>query len=267
MRFGGFYSKVFALPMFSSPHEVLNLFPEKGTGPWPPAREPLLKKLKISSKSSVPRSASVSSKGTSTVDSPSSIESSSDSDPEGDNSEYETNSELEVEPEEPSPLPSNRPLDPLKAIEYDTIKAVWAKRKVSLSGVVIRTALSEYWNIMKGIRDRWKAEVVTLQQASEKKEKAKVTEYERRAANQRKLLETCIRLTLKHGHPDIIEKYVSFLFLYTIPCSPSQNAIVLNICTLGLNPGYGFWLSGIFRVIFASGMIVSLISWATNAIP
>ncbi|KAL8637492.1 MAG: hypothetical protein Q9228_005243 [Teloschistes exilis] len=182
------------------------LLQEKGTGPWPPSREPLLKKLKISSKSSVQRSASVSSKGTSTVDSPSSIESSSDSDPEGDDSEYETSSELEVEPEEPSPLPSNRPLDPLKAIEYDIIKAVWAKRKVSLSGVVIRTALSEYWNIMKGVRDRWKAEVVTLQQASEKKEKAKIIEYERRAANQRKLLETCIRLTLKHGHPDIIEK-------------------------------------------------------------
>lgn len=196
--------------MCSSLHQVLKPFLEKGTGPWPPSREPLLKKLKISSKSSVQRSASVSSKGTSTVDSPSSIESSSDSDPEGDDSEYETSSELEVEPEEPSPLPSNRPLDPLKAIEYDIIKAVWAKSKVSLSGVVIRTALSEYWNIMKGVRDRWKAEVVTLQQASEKKEKAKIIEYERRAANQRKLLETCIRLTLKHGHPDIIEKYVSF---------------------------------------------------------
>lgn len=202
--------------------KVLKTFVEKGTGPWPSSREPLLKKLKISSKSSVSRSASVSSKGASTVESPSSVESSSESDPEGDDSEYETSSELEVEPEEQSPLPSNRPLDPLKAVEYDTIKAVWAKRKVNLSSVVIRTALSEYWNIMKGMRDRWKAEMVTLQQASEKKEKAKIIEYERRAANQRKLLETCIRLTLKHGHPDIIEKYVFFpLCLPFLPNLPT----------------------------------------------
>ncbi|KAL8686751.1 MAG: hypothetical protein Q9218_006892 [Villophora microphyllina] len=182
------------------------LLQEKGTGPWPPSREPLLKKLKISSKSSISRPPSAGSRGTSTVESPSTIESSSESDPEGDESEYDTSSELEVEPEEPSPLPPNRPLDPLKAIEYDTIKAVWAKRKVNLSGVVIRTALSEYWNIMKGVRDRWKAEMATLQQALEKKEKAKIIEYERRAANQRKLLESCIHLTLKHGHRDIVEK-------------------------------------------------------------
>ncbi|KAL8699175.1 MAG: hypothetical protein Q9201_006152 [Fulgogasparrea decipioides] len=179
---------------------------EKGTGPWPPSREPLLKKLKISAKSLISRPSPAGSRGISTADSPSSIESSSESEPDGDDSEYETGSEQEVEPEEPSPLPSSRPMDPIKAVEYDAVKAVWAKRKVILSGIVIRTALGEYWNVMKGIRDKWKAEVAVLQQASEKQEKAKVIEYERRAANQRKLLESCIRLTLKHGHPDIIEK-------------------------------------------------------------
>ncbi|KAL9601023.1 MAG: hypothetical protein Q9179_003011 [Wetmoreana sp. 5 TL-2023] len=182
------------------------LLQEKGTGPWPPSREPLLKKLKISAKSLISRPSPAGSRGISTADSPSSIESSSESEPDGDDSEYETGSEQEVEPEEPSPLPSSRPMDPIKAVEYDAVKAVWAKRKVILSGIVIRTALGEYWNVMKGIRDKWKAEVAVLQQASEKQEKAKVIEYERRAANQRKLLESCIRLTLKHGHPDIIEK-------------------------------------------------------------
>lgn len=113
-----------------------------------------------------------------------------------------------MEPEEPSPLPQTRPADPLKAVEYDTVKAVWAKRRVILSGAVIRTALSEYWIVMKGIRDKWKTEMSLLQQATEKKERAKVVEYERRVTNQRKLLESCIRLTLKHGHPDIVEKYV-----------------------------------------------------------
>lgn len=184
------------------------LLAEKGTGPWPPSREPLLKKLKITAKSSVPRPLSVAARGTSTADSPSSIESSSESAPDAGGSDYETGSEEEVEPEEPSPLPPNRPADPIKAVEYDAVKAVWAKRRVILSGAVIRTALSDYWNVIKGIRDRWKAEVAVLQHASERQEKAKVIEYERRAANQRKLLESCIRLTLKHGHPDIVEKYV-----------------------------------------------------------
>ncbi|KAL9613061.1 MAG: hypothetical protein Q9167_002360 [Letrouitia subvulpina] len=164
------------------------LLQEKGSGPWSSFREPLLKKLKISAKSSVQRSTSAASRGSSNVESPSSIESSSESEPEGD-SDYETASEQEVEPEEPSPLPSTRPADPIKAVEYDTIKAVWAKRRVILSGAVIRTALGEYWNVIKGIRDKWKGELTTLQQATEKKERAKVIEYERR-----------------HGHPDIVEK-------------------------------------------------------------
>ncbi|KAL8828338.1 MAG: hypothetical protein Q9170_006647 [Blastenia crenularia] len=184
------------------------LLQEKGTGPWPPSREPLLKKLKISSKSSVSRTLAAGARTASNASSPSSIESSSGSEPDAGDSDYETGSEQEVEPEEPSPLPPSRPSDPMKAVEYDTVKAVWAKRRVILSGIVIRTALSEYWIVMKGIRDKWKAEMSVLQQATERKEKAKVIEYERRTANQRKLLETCISLTLKHGHPDIVEKYV-----------------------------------------------------------
>ncbi|KAI4175672.1 MAG: hypothetical protein LQ348_006140 [Seirophora lacunosa] len=182
------------------------LLAEKGTGPWPSSREPLLKKLKIASKSSVSRPTSAAARGFPVPDSPSTAESSSESEPDAGGSDYETGSEEEVEPEEPSPLPPTRPLDPIKAVEYDATKAVWAKRRVILSGAVIRTALSEYWSVMKGIRDKWKSEVVAVQQAAEKQEKAKVIEYERRAANQRKLLESCIRLTLKHGHPDIIEK-------------------------------------------------------------
>ncbi|KAL8897453.1 MAG: hypothetical protein Q9207_007211 [Kuettlingeria erythrocarpa] len=192
-----------------SRHDIRRLLlAEKGTGPWPPSREPLLKKLKITAKSSITRPTSVSSRGTSVADSPSSIELSSESEPDAGGSDYETGSEEEVEPEEPSPLPSNRPLDPIKAVEYDAVKAVWAKRRVILSGAVIRAALSDFWSVMIGIRDKWKAEVAVLQQVSARQEKAKIIEYERRTANQRKLLESCIRLTLKHGHPDIIEKYV-----------------------------------------------------------
>ncbi|KAL8725558.1 MAG: hypothetical protein Q9166_007281 [cf. Caloplaca sp. 2 TL-2023] len=181
------------------------LYKEKGTGPWPVSREPLLKKLKMSAKTSISRP-STGSRGTSITSSPSSTESESESEQDAADSDYETGSEQEDEPEEPSPLPPIRPADPMKAIEYDIVKAVWAKRRVILSGVVIRTALGEFWTAIKGLRDKWKGEVTILQQAIEKKEKAKMIEYDRRAANYRKLLESCIRLTLKHGHPDIVEK-------------------------------------------------------------
>ena len=129
---------------------------------------------------------------------------SSDSESE-DESEY-SDSELEIEPEEPSPVPLARPADPNKAIEYDIIKTVWAKKRAVLSGTVIRTALTECWNIFLSVRDGWKKKTSSLQQAIEKKDNANKNAYERRVVEQRRLLESCIRLTLKHGHPSIVEK-------------------------------------------------------------
>lgn len=116
-----------------------------------------------------------------------------------------------IEPEELNPLPATRPADPNKAVEYDVIKAVWAKKKVRLSVTVIRFALGEYWDIFKGIRDKWKTKAASLQQAVERKDHGNAKAYERRVLDQRRLLDSCIGITLKHGHPDIIEKYVYFI--------------------------------------------------------
>lgn len=168
-----------------------------------------MKKLKVvATKMSGPRpgTSATPSRSDSAANSASSSES-SDSDSE-DESQYSDESEIEVRPEEPSPLPSIRPADPNKAVEYDIIKTVWAKRSKALSGTVIRTALGEYWDIFKSIRDKWKAKSTSLQQAIEKKDQANKTAYERRVVEQRRLVESCIRLTLKHGHPSIVEKYV-----------------------------------------------------------
>ena len=144
---------------------------------------------------------------------PPAARSSSNANSESDSSESESeddsaysDSDLEVEPEEPSPIPLTRPTDPNKAIEYDVIKTVWAKKKAVLSGTVIRTALTECWNIFIGIRDAWKKKTSNLQQAVEKKDTANKNAFERRVLEQRRLLESCIRLTLKHGHPSIVEK-------------------------------------------------------------
>lgn len=136
-----------------------------------------------------------------------------------DDSAYYSESDIENEPEELSPLPPSRPADPNKAVEYDVIKAVWAKKNVGLSGTVIRTALAEYWGIFKGIRDKWKAKATSLQQFIEKKDQANIKAYERRVYEQRRLLESCISLTLKHGHPNIIEKYVQISFPLPPPWS------------------------------------------------
>lgn len=192
---------------------------EKGNGPWSAARGPVLKKLKKSpSRSFGPRSVSSStiSQGLSNVESASSPESGSESESDED-SEYPSGSEEDAEPEEPSPLPSNRPNDPVKAIEYDALKAVWAPRNRTLTGAAIRTALGEYWNIIKSIRDKWKSELIALQQAELKKDHAKTAQLARIVNEQRRLLGSCIRLTLDYGHQDIIEKYVSFFFLKHFP--------------------------------------------------
>ena len=170
----------------------------------------MVKKLKLSGSRPLSTSnlgSSQSQRRGSTIDSESSADSPSESEPE-DDSDYDSGSEEEIESEEVSPLPANRPNDPGKAIEYDVVKAVWAKRNVALSGAVIRAALGEYWTIAKNVRDQWKFETTALGQAEEKKNQARVIEHERRALNQRRLFESCLRLTLKHGHRDIIEKYV-----------------------------------------------------------
>lgn len=204
---------------------LLKYSSEKGKDPWPRDREPVLKKLKTAeAKVASPRTtaASTHAHNGSVVESVSPSES-SESESE-DESDYYSESEEVPEPEEPSPLPSNRPADPNKAIEYDVIKAVWAKKNVGLSGTVIRTALGEYWNIFKTIRDKWKSKTTSLQQAIEKKDQGSIKAYERRVVESRRLLESCINLTLKHGHPDIIEKYVCFLFsiLYALHILPKN---------------------------------------------
>lgn len=187
----------------------LNMLIEKSTDSWHRDREPMYKKIKtVASKMSGPRppTPSARSSGSPTADSSSSTDS-SESELDEESADY-SESDTNVEPDEPSPLPMTRPVDPSKAVEYDVIKAVWAKRSSRLSGTVIRTALSEWWEIFKGIRDKWKSRTTSLQQAIEKKDTSNKNAFERRVVEQRRLLETSIRLTLKHGHPDLVTKYV-----------------------------------------------------------
>lgn len=181
----------------------------------------MLKKLKKSpgrQTGTRPIASSATSQGLSTLDSTSDPESLSDSDQE-DDSDYSSGSDEETEPEELSPVPQNRPTDPSKAIEYDALKAVWAPRNKILSVAAIRNALGDFWIVVKGIRDKWKSDLLELQQADPKKNQQKINQMTRSLLEQRRLLDSCIRLTLTYGHQDITEKYVQCYNFSSFPGS------------------------------------------------
>ena len=181
-----------------------------GNKPFYVEDKPLAKRLKLTHKGS--RSVVNGSSGQGAQsDSSSSSETESGSEEE---SEYYYDSDEQAASDEPSPLPAARPADPKKAIEYDIIKCVWSKRTAHVTADAIRTALGEYWEIIKRIRDSWKAETTALQQIDEAKDKARADQSKSRAAEQRRTIESAFRLTMQHGHRDIVEKYV-----YLVPCS------------------------------------------------
>lgn len=192
---------------------------EKGAGPWNPARGPVLKKLKVSAtRSAIGRSGASAARTPTTPESRSPTESSSDSESD-DGSKYESGSEPES-PQEPSPLPAFRPKDAGEAAEYDVVEAVWAPRRAILTADRIRTSLTKYWAVIKTIRDKWKAHGEALKEAEEGKDMAKFSKSKRLIDEQRRVLDSCIRSTLRYGHDDIVGKYVtplSFLF----PSRPS----------------------------------------------
>lgn len=206
-RYGNFFFKVWPWYMPAVSAETKKCL-EKGGGPWSAARGPVLKKLKRSpARSSGSRlpTASAASQGLLTLDSASSPESDSASESDEDSNSL-SGSEEEIEPEEQSPLPLSRPTDLTKATEYDALKAVWAPRNRILSVAAIRAALGDYWALIKGIRDKWKTDLTALQQAELKPDQGKIAQLARSVNEQRRLMESCIRLTLIHGHQDIIEK-------------------------------------------------------------
>ena len=155
--------------------------------------------------------------------------SASASEADSDDDSDDDSADDEEDDSEPSPLPAERPIDPRKAIEYDVIKCVWSKKRLNLPGVVIRTALGEYWKIVKGIRDAWKVEIVAMQAAEEKKDEHQAAQRKARAAEQGQLLADVLSLTLVHGHRDIVERYVFLSFLLLSPQIPNPHPLILAL--------------------------------------
>ncbi len=126
---------------------------------------------------------------------------------------------------EPAPLPAKRPDSPKAATEYDTIKALWRSKRRSPNAESIRKGLQDFWEIMKTIRDRWKADATAVTEAEEKKRVNELPLLRSRVKDQRDMIEVAFRVAIKHGHGDIVELYVF------IPALPST--LFLSFCASG----------------------------------
>lgn len=129
-------------------------------------------------------------------------ESSSEYESSDSGSEYESESEEDVP--EPSPLPPARPSEPLQAVRYDTMKAVWLPRNVAAQAEQIRSGLKDLWEVVKTIRDRWKSDNDAVKKATEAKKDSELPLLKDRVKNQRSMMEMALRSALEYGHPDIV---------------------------------------------------------------
>lgn len=125
-------------------------------------------------------------------------DSSSEEESSEDDSAYSDDDDLD------SPLPDKRPEDSKGAVEYDTIKALWRSKRRELNGAIIRTSLTEFWEVVKTIRDRWKADAAAVTEAEKKERLGELPLLKSRVKDQRDMIEAAFRAALKHGHRDII---------------------------------------------------------------
>lgn len=127
-------------------------------------------------------------------------------------SESSDDSDLEILPEEPSPIPATRPSEPVAAVQYDTLKAVWFPRNRRPDVNKIKSALVAFKDVVKAVRDSWKEKSQAMKAAENKGENDKATELKKDVVLQRRLMDVVVSTTLEKGHPIIVEKYVlSFL--------------------------------------------------------
>ncbi|KAK6433745.1 hypothetical protein LTR95_010075 [Oleoguttula sp. CCFEE 5521] len=116
-----------------------------------------------------------------------------------------------------TPLPSKRPDDdPRAAVEYDVIKALWRNKKKTIEAQSIRDGLKDFWEVVKTIRDRWKADGEAVKAAEGKKQVGDLPLLKSRVKAQREMIEVAFRTAMKHGFKQIVELFSenqSLLFL------------------------------------------------------
>ncbi|PGH14959.1 hypothetical protein AJ80_05722 [Polytolypa hystricis UAMH7299] len=118
----------------------------------------------------------------------------------------DSSSDLEVEPE-PSPLPATRPSDLEGAVRYDTLKAVWSPRNKRPPISVVRNSMMLFSELVKGVRDTWKARSEALKAAENQNLEDKIPAVKKEVISQRRLLDLIVNTTLEFGHPSIFQRY------------------------------------------------------------
>lgn len=157
----------------------------------------LLGAIKLSDRPSAP--SSVRGSG-SADDSKVELSSSSEESSDDDSSSYTSDEDLEN-----SPLPSIRSAKPKEAVEYDVIKALWRSKRRPVDGSSIRKALADFWETVKTMRDRWKADTAAVTDAEAKKQVSDLSLLQSRTKDSRDMVEIAFKTALKHGHRSILE--------------------------------------------------------------
>ena len=130
-------------------------------------------------------------------------ESSSDTNTD-DASDDDSGSDEEMEPP-PLLILQPRSSEPVGAFEYDVVKVVWSQPNFSVMGPAIRSAMGKYWDLIKPVRDSWKAANADTQVAEVKGKMEEVNRFKAIASEKRKLLDHAFQVTTEHGHPHIVE--------------------------------------------------------------
>ncbi|KAJ5668543.1 Zinc finger CCCH-type [Penicillium maclennaniae] len=122
-------------------------------------------------------------------------------------SDSSDDSKLEIEaPDEASPLPPNRPSDPVEAGIYDSMKAVWSPRNKWPSADKVKGALVAFKDVIKVLRDAWKDQVQAMKLAENQGDNAKAAQLKESVALQRRIMDKIVDTALTVGHPTIVEK-------------------------------------------------------------
>jgi hypothetical protein len=106
---------------------------------------------------------------------------------------------------------TDRPDAPLEAVRYDTIKALSYPRRAALPDDILRSGLSNFYKILRNIRDEWKAARLTLGDLKNRKGDPSI--IRERVETQRQLMEAALDAAVTQGHIKFLERYV-----FTVPC-------------------------------------------------
>ncbi|PGH08794.1 hypothetical protein AJ79_05893 [Helicocarpus griseus UAMH5409] len=156
-----------------------------------------------------------------------------------DSSDSDDSSDLEVA-DEPFPLPL-RPQNPEGGARYDTLKAVWHPRNRQPQVSAIRNSLTLFSDLVKGVRDTWKAKSELLKAAENQNQEDKIPGIKKEVILQRRLIDLIVTTALDGGHPAIISRFgehpiiVSALYSFLLDrhtAADSDGPLTVNILKL-----------------------------------